>query len=142
MSAMTLRYVDSRTALDKWARAHRARVRVVDETWESITYAADALGRDGTREEYRYRLHLPVPLALRRRERTFVVGLSHMVDGAECVHVRPVIAGLSAATEAEAARQAVMVAAATVELQRRCTCGARVDALSAYTVQPAALWDS
>ncbi|HIY40809.1 MAG TPA: hypothetical protein H9836_06730 [Candidatus Nocardiopsis merdipullorum] len=142
MSTMTLHYVDSHAALDRWAREHGTRARVVEENWESITYATEAVGGDRTRWEFRYRLRLPFPLALRCRERSFIVGLFHVVDGAECVHVRPVIAGLSAATEEEARRQAVMVVTAQVELQRRGVCGARAETLFPYSVQTPSLWDT
>src|SRR5699024_1190886 len=140
MSTMTLHYVDSHAALDRWAREHGTRARVVEENWESITYATEAVGGDRTRWEFRYRLRLPFPLALRCRERAFIVGLFRVAGGAESGHVRPVIAGLSAAPEEGARRQAVMVGTAQVELQRRRVCGARAAALSPCSVQIPSLW--
>lgn len=140
MITMPLRHVDSLTELNQWAREHRTRMQVVDETWESITYAASAPAPDGTCEQCRYRHHLPLPLALRRRERTFIVDLCHTVNGAQCHHVRPVIAGLSTASEGEAKRQAVVVASAKVQMQRQQICGAKTENLTTHTVQAAVSW--
>lgn len=138
---MTPRYVGSLNELDQWARAHRTRMQVVDETWETITYAATSrTADDGTCEQCRYSMRLPLSLALRRRERTFIVDLCHTVNGAQCHHVRPVIAGLSTASEAEAKRQAVVVASATVQIQRREVCGANAENLTTHSVQAATSW--
>jgi hypothetical protein len=137
---MEYREANSKDDLDRWARAHGCRVRVGDETWESITYAATAPAPDGTCEQCRYRMRLPLSLALRRRERTFIVDLCHKVDGAECHHVRPVIAGLSTASETEAKRQAVVVASATVQIQRYQVCGANAENLTTHSVRAATSW--
>jgi hypothetical protein len=139
---MEYRQVDTREALNKWARTLGVGVHVVNETWESITYQAEAEFGDGTHLCCRYRHVLPRRLALRRRDHTFVVGLCHEVNGARCYHVRPVIAGLSAATEADAMHQAVLYASAMVELQRRPVCGATAATLSAYTIERAVDWQS
>jgi hypothetical protein len=137
---MEFHEVDTKEKLDRWAQTLGVPVRVVDETWSSITYRAECEFNDGTTMRCQYRYVLPRPLANRRRERTYVVGLVHEVNGAECVHVRPVIGGLSADCEADAMHQAILYASAMVEVQRRHVCGARAVALSAYTVQRAAEW--
>jgi hypothetical protein len=137
---MEFHEVDTKEKLDRWAETLGVPVRVVDETWASITYRAECEFNDGTTMRCQYRYVLPRPLATRRRERTYVVGLVHEVDGAECVHVRPVIGGLSADCEADAMHQAALYASAMVEIQRRHVCGARAVTLSAYVVTRAAEW--
>ncbi len=137
---MEYRELSSKDDLDSWARTRGVRVHIADETWESITYAATAPTKDGACEQCRYRQRFPLSLALRRRERTFIVDLCHSVGGAECHHVRPVIAGLSTASEAEAKRQAVVVASAKVQMQRQEVCGAKAENMTACTVQPAVSW--
>ncbi len=137
---MEYREVRTKEALDKWANTFGVKVRVVDEDWESITYRADAEFSDGTHLRCQYRHPIPRRLALRRREHTYIVGLVHVVDGAECAHVRPVIAGLSAVSEADARYQAALYASALVELQRRDRCGATAETLSAYVIEPATEW--
>ncbi|MFD6096547.1 hypothetical protein ACFVWN_13255 [Nocardiopsis flavescens] len=141
MISVEYREADTKEALDKWARTLGVGVRIVDETWDSIYFQADAEYADGTHLRCRYRQVLPRPLAFRRRERTFIVGLLHEVDGASCYHVRPVIAGLSTDSQAEAVREATIYAGAMVELQRRSVCGATAANLSVYVVTRAADWN-
>ncbi len=137
---MEYRQAQTKEELDKWADTLGVDVRIVDEDWESVTFQADAEFSDGTHLRCAYRHPLPRGLAERRRNRTFVVGLAHDVDGALCCHVRPVIAGLSARSEADAMRQATLYAGAMVELQRRAVCGATTTNLSRYVIAPATDW--
>ncbi|MFE9640473.1 hypothetical protein ACFYOC_15795 [Nocardiopsis alba] len=140
MTLMEYREANSKDDLDRWARTLGVRVHIVDETWDCVYFQADAEYPDGTHLRCRYRYVLPQRLALRRRERTFVVGFSHTVDGATCCHVRPIIVGLSAESEAAAMSQAVIYASALVELQRRPVCGASAANLSPYVITRATNW--
>lgn len=135
--------VFSRQELDEFARAAGVRVRIAAETWATLIYQAEVDRTVGGRLRCVYRVRLPRELALRRREKTLVVGLVHETGAgtAQCHHVREVIIGLCATNTLEAERLAVLFAAAQVELERREVCGAAVRNLVPCVTRRIADWD-
>lgn len=130
--------VHDRSALEVWARSMGTTVRQVDEDWQSIVFQAEAIGADGALIRCRYRHTIPRPAALRRLARTYIVGLVHETDGAQCHHVRRVIP--SGDVEEEARRRAVLIATAMVDIQRHGRCGASSVNLEPYIVERAVDW--
>ncbi|GAB2514073.1 hypothetical protein [Nocardiopsis aegyptia] len=132
--------VIDRETLMTWARSQGVRVRVACEDWESITYETLARQPDGTSLIQRHRWVLPEPITRRRLLMTYVVGLSHEVDGAECNHVRRIVPPVLSSADEAARHDVALVAAAMVEVERRAVCGATVDNLRVYTVERAVHW--
>ncbi|WP_028648537.1 hypothetical protein [Nocardiopsis sp. CNT312] len=132
--------VVDRATLMAWARAQGVRVRVACEDWESITYETLSRQQDGTSLVQRHRCVLPEPVTRRRLLMSYVVGLSHGVDGAECNHVRRIVPPVLSSTDKAARHDVALVAAALVEVERRAVCGATVDNLRVYTVERAVHW--
>lgn len=126
--------------LTAWARERGVRVRVAAEDWESITYEAIASGPDGPHVVDRVRCALPEAVVRRRMLATYLVGLSHEVDGAQCSHVRRVVPPALFSSDEADRHDVTLVAAALVESERRAVCGATVDNLTVYTVQRAKDW--
>src|SRR5690625_6113829 len=126
-----------RAAFYDWSRAHGVRVRVACEDWESITYEAVGTGPDGEFVVERLRCVLPPQEARRRLRLSYVVGLSHGVDGAVCHHVRTVTPPVLTAAEPEARHDVGLGAAALVEGESKHRCGATVNNLSVYVVDRA-----
>lgn len=124
--------VFTQQALNEFANSFEVRPRVAAETWDTLIYLAEVERGTGGCLRCLYRDRLSRELALRRRKRTFVIGLRHDAGPAQCHHVREVLIGLSAETEAEAERQALMIATARVDLERRTVCGATVGNLLPY----------
>ncbi|WP_026119781.1 hypothetical protein [Nocardiopsis ganjiahuensis] len=129
-----------RAAFYAWSRAHGVRVRVACEDWQSITYETVGTGPDGKPVVQRLRCELPPQVARRRLRLSYVVGLSHVVDGAVCNHVRTVTPPVLTSGEVAARHDVSLVAAALVEGERRGLCGATVENLSVYVVERAANW--
>jgi hypothetical protein len=132
--------VIDRETLMKWARAQGMRVRVACEDWESITYETLARQPDGTSLVQRHRCVLPEPIIRRRLWMTYVVGLVHEIDRADCNHVRRIVPPVLSSADAAARHDVGLVAAAQVEVERRAVCGATVENLRVYTVQRAVNW--
>ncbi|GAA0980730.1 hypothetical protein GCM10009551_022690 [Nocardiopsis tropica] len=132
--------VIDRETLMKWARAQGVRVRVACEDWESITYETLCRQPDGTSLIQRHRCVLPEPITQRRLMMTYVVGLCHETDGAECNHVRRIVPPVLSSADEAARHDVALVAAALVEAERRAVCGATVDNLRVYTVERAVHW--
>ncbi|WP_304454339.1 hypothetical protein [Nocardiopsis sp. YSL2] len=138
MSDTTTFTAKNRAVLESWARSMNAKVTQVAEDWRSITFQAEATDSEGTRVRCRFRQPIPRMAALRRLARTYVVGLVHDVDSAQCHHVRRVIP--TGDTEVDARRSAILIASALVEIQRHHTCGATVSNLEPYVVERAVNW--
>ncbi|MBB4933394.1 hypothetical protein F4561_004214 [Lipingzhangella halophila] len=134
--------VDDLADLHEWAHAMDAAIAVVDEDWQSVTYeAGTTVG--GERVSRRCRHTLPMGTALRRWERTYVIGLRHTTrDGGQCHHVRQVIAPCLNGPEERARRLAITIVGALVEYDRRKVCGATAANLRTYVAERAADWRS
>ncbi|WP_017624102.1 hypothetical protein [Nocardiopsis chromatogenes] len=136
MNALNPVKVATWAALEKVAQAHGAAMTVVAEDWKSITYEVTAEYMDGA-VRVRYIHRIPPAAALRRWERTFIVGLHHRDGAADCTHVRHVMAPT---TGPGAPDSAVLVAMAVVEREKRAACGATAATLTAHLVVRAAEW--
>lgn len=123
-------------------RPGEARVRVVAEDWRSITCEAEFTQSNGERVVRRYQCALPKAIALRRLRATYIVGLWHEVDGASCYHVRQVVSPVLSSGDKAARDDAVLVARALVDMERRATCGATADSLKVYMVERAVDWQA
>ena len=140
MSADHVVPLADRAAFYDWSRAHGVRVRVACEDWESITYEAVGSGPEGELVVERLRCVLPPQEARRRLRLSYVVGLSHVVGGAICYHVRTVTPPVLTAAETDARHDVGLVAAALIDAERRHRCGATVNNLSVYVVERAMDW--
>ncbi|WP_198659089.1 hypothetical protein [Nocardiopsis sp. FIRDI 009] len=138
MTGTTTFTAKNRAVLEAWARSMNAKVKQVAEDWQTITFEAETVDAKGTRVCCQFHQPIPRPVALRRLARTYVVGLVHEIDGAQCNHVRTVIP--SGDTEVEARRSAILIASALVEIQRHHVCGATVTGLDPYIVERAVHW--
>lgn len=134
--------VDDLADLYEWARAMDAAIAAVAEDWQSVTYeAGTTVGGGRVSRRCRHTLHLG--MALRRWERTYIIGLWHTArDGGQCHHVRQVIAPCLNGPEERARRLAVTIAGALVEHDRRQVCGATAANLRTYVAERAADWRS
>lgn len=142
MSVVETIEVFTRRALNEFAGSFGSKPRITDETWDTLIYVVEVERDVGGGLRCLYRDRLTPELARRRWKRTLVVGLAHGIGVVRCPHVREVMIGLGAKTEAEAERQASLVAAAHVELECRETCGAMVRDLVPYAITRMASWDS
>jgi hypothetical protein len=132
--------VVDRATLMAWVRAQGVRVRVACEDWESITYETLSRQEDGTSLIQRHRCVLPEPVVQRRLLMSYVVGMRHEVDGAECNHVRRIVPPVLSSADEAARHDVALVAVAQVEVERRAVCGATVDNLRVCTVERAVHW--
>ncbi|MBB6172414.1 hypothetical protein HNR23_002474 [Nocardiopsis mwathae] len=134
MSTLKTWSVRDRRELEAWARYHGTAVTIAEESWDAVTYRAEAVCEDGTRYRCLYREEFPPPIALKRRANTYTVALFHRSAGMFCYHVREVTPRLSGSNLVDPARLAELVAAARVQRKRREVCGATVENLATYTV--------
>lgn len=140
MSPVETIEVSTRHELNEFARTFGVRPHIAAETWDTLIYLAEVERGIGGRLRCLYRERLARELALRRRKQTFIIVLVHEAGSARCHHVREVLLGLSATSEAEAERQALMIAVAQVDLERRAVCGAMVRNLVPYATNCLVIW--
>ncbi|ASU82196.1 hypothetical protein CDO52_04815 [Nocardiopsis gilva YIM 90087] len=125
--------VANRRELWDWARFHAAPVTITEETWDHITYQAEAIC-GARRYLCSYREQMPPCVALKRRANTFTVALFHEPAGAYCYHVREVIPETAGEGD-DPAHLAALVAAANIQRERRAVCGATAENLVVLTTE-------
>ncbi|GAA1982544.1 hypothetical protein GCM10009799_04630 [Nocardiopsis rhodophaea] len=125
--------VANRSELEDWARFHGAPVTIADESWDHITYQAEAIC-GARRHRCTYREKMTPCAALKRRRNTFTVALVHEPAGAYCYHVREVISQTSG-DGGDPAHLAELVAAATIQRERQSVCGATAENLVVLTTE-------
>ncbi|CAM3730917.1 hypothetical protein [Nocardiopsis rhodophaea] len=134
MTAIPAHAFASRSELRAWARRHGATVTVADETCDYIIYQAEIALPGGTRQRCICRETFPPHIALKRRNSTYTVSLSHHEGSAVCHHVENVVPETSSPSMSAPVHLAGLVAAARTEEKHKRRCGASIESLTVVSV--------